>query len=466
VHAELMCPAGARPQFEPRAAIGPSEHPPLCQGMLPSRIDRHAPTGRIGDLQQRCVDGSAIGDRCGRHDRPIGLTNPARGERGLCFEQRRPAKRDDEATGGVGVEAMGEPRAVTPARQTRECILDARAAVRAAMHRQARRLVQHDEAGILEQDWWIGAKALQYQHEELFEESTFRRSSSLLRPPVVKTITGRGEGAMGTSFLLFSGVDSAGHANLWITDGTSAGTYEIVAAGAFANGLQPLDFVQLASRILFVGLDAAGKQGLWITDGTAVGTYEINVVDAGITGLQPSSLTGLGNRVLFAGTDAAGYRSLWSTDGTAVGTQEISVAGAAASTPAIPYLSLIPYGLTAVSLNATPPAGVPDVGAQLTPSGNVILLEALGLLLPASGKASVVMTGSGATTVPAIGGATTSFLLAAPRRSLAGPAPTSSCSEQPTRWSPRRAPTQSLPGRATPRSPHPAAWSLRGPEAR
>jgi ELWxxDGT repeat protein len=148
--------------------------------------------------------------------------------------------------------------------------------------------------------------------------------------------------AFGTE-LLFKGWDTSSHLNLWITDGTSLGTKEVLAAGGNPNGifnynnqytLDP-DFTVLAGKVLFKGEDASGNFNLWVTDGTTAGTSELTVAGAnahgilsnGSTQLYPD-LTVLGGKALFAGFDSNGHINIWVTDGTSAGTSELIVAGA------------------------------------------------------------------------------------------------------------------------------------------
>ncbi len=44
-----------------------------------------------------------------------------------------------------------------------------------------------------------------------------------------------------TSRAVFSGLDASDHINLWVTDGTAAGTSELTPAGAYYYGLLDLD---------------------------------------------------------------------------------------------------------------------------------------------------------------------------------------------------------------------------------
>jgi ELWxxDGT repeat protein len=115
---------------------------------------------------------------------------------------------------------------------------------------------------------------------------------------------------------------------LWVTDRTNAGTYELAVAGANTLfGLSPSDLVTFGNEIMFSGLDTSGIYGLWITDGTVAGTQEITVNGAytgQYVGLSPQSLTVFKGAVFFSGDDAAGNLGLWTTDGTTAGTHEIT----------------------------------------------------------------------------------------------------------------------------------------------
>jgi hypothetical protein len=135
--------------------------------------------------------------------------------------------------------------------------------------------------------------------------------------------------------VLFAGEDSAGHVNLWVTDGTLAGTVELVPAGAYFYGLFDNNssssyFTLLGSKALFEGVDASGHNNLWVTDGTSAGTSELVVAGAYISGLihqyASPDFTVLGSKLLFIGQDTSGHLNLWVTDGTAAGTSEVQVA--------------------------------------------------------------------------------------------------------------------------------------------
>lgn len=138
---------------------------------------------------------------------------------------------------------------------------------------------------------------------------------------------------MATSVLLFAGLDQNGLDNLWVTDGTGAGTSEISIAGVGSEGLfgpspaSPYFTALPDGPVLFSGIDAKGDTNLWVTNGTSGGTSEISLAKQDPNGLIPQNLTAFGNKVLFEGLDKNRNADLWVTNGTAAGTSEISVKG-------------------------------------------------------------------------------------------------------------------------------------------
>ena len=136
---------------------------------------------------------------------------------------------------------------------------------------------------------------------------------------------------------VFAADDGTGTQQPWITDGTAAGTHEIAninPGGSFSVGIGTThyqttvkgsvaqDFVTLnSSQVLFVAGDAAHGFELWVTDGTAAGTTLLDDIYPGTTSSNPSSITALGDgRALFAASDPAHGTELWVTNGTTAGT--------------------------------------------------------------------------------------------------------------------------------------------------
>jgi ELWxxDGT repeat protein len=117
--------------------------------------------------------------------------------------------------------------------------------------------------------------------------------------------------------ILFDGNDLYGNDGLWISDGTAAGTYQITgianAASAAQGGLNPTDITPFNGEALFFGTGASGTVGLWETNGTTAGTQEL------ISGLSGSGMTVVNQLVYFIGADGG----VWETNGTAAGTSEV-----------------------------------------------------------------------------------------------------------------------------------------------
>ena len=131
------------------------------------------------------------------------------------------------------------------------------------------------------------------------------------------------------NIVLFNGTDFSGAFGLWVTNGTSAGTHEvtgIVGADPGTNnspGLDPYDLTVFNGEVLFGGYDTNDHVDLWVTDGTAAGTHALTGISgASSNGIGPSDMTLFGGKVLFSGVGAGGA-GLWVTDGTAAGTHVV-----------------------------------------------------------------------------------------------------------------------------------------------
>jgi ELWxxDGT repeat protein len=100
---------------------------------------------------------------------------------------------------------------------------------------------------------------------------------------------------------------------LWVSDGTAAGTTMI-------PGHVPMAMVAVGKRLFFVSNDGNGLgRELWVTDGTT--TTLCRDIRAGSLGSDPRALTAFGNGVLFFADDGVNGSELWRSDGTLLGTQ-------------------------------------------------------------------------------------------------------------------------------------------------
>jgi ELWxxDGT repeat protein len=126
------------------------------------------------------------------------------------------------------------------------------------------------------------------------------------------------------SRVLFLAPDSG--EELWITDGTAAGTHPLTSFAPAAPFQQTRFLKVLDSRAYFVADDTLHGAELWASDGTPQGTVRITefgfhspfigAENENYEGLQPWSLTKVGNRVLFWASDGLSGFNVWSTLGT------------------------------------------------------------------------------------------------------------------------------------------------------
>ena len=108
-----------------------------------------------------------------------------------------------------------------------------------------------------------------------------------------------------------SGIDQT----LWATDGTLTGTIQLSSTITSEGG------VVLNGKYIFSGSTAATGSEIYITNGTVAGTKLVKDIFPGTTGSDPDAgFAVLGNYVYFTAVTAAGGRELWRTDGTAANT--------------------------------------------------------------------------------------------------------------------------------------------------
>ncbi|MCA8949004.1 MAG: hypothetical protein KDE27_05845 [Planctomycetes bacterium] len=106
---------------------------------------------------------------------------------------------------------------------------------------------------------------------------------------------------------------------LWRTDGTIAGTFQLTARQVFGQSVEPP--VRMGDHVYFTKWDAATGEELWRTDGTLAGTVMVRDYLPGQTSLEPRELTPVGKYLVFRGqTPPSGGLELYVSDGTFAGT--------------------------------------------------------------------------------------------------------------------------------------------------
>lgn len=129
-------------------------------------------------------------------------------------------------------------------------------------------------------------------------------------------------GAIFNGKLYFSGSDGSGGYELWVTDGTAAGTTLVKDISPSGDGF-PRRFMEYNGKLYFAATTPTEGEELWVTDGTASGTMMLKDIN-GNSGTYPESAPVLikvfNNKLYFTAQTNAEGRELWTTDGTANGT--------------------------------------------------------------------------------------------------------------------------------------------------
>lgn len=109
---------------------------------------------------------------------------------------------------------------------------------------------------------------------------------------------------------------SFGVADLWMTDGSVAGTVRL------ATRLLIPEFRWVASQgqLYFLANDLVHGAELWCTDGTPAGTALVKDIRPGFAPAGLTELTVVGDRLYFAADDGVHGPALWTSDGTEEGT--------------------------------------------------------------------------------------------------------------------------------------------------
>lgn len=127
--------------------------------------------------------------------------------------------------------------------------------------------------------------------------------------------------------LYYDGNDGTNGEELWVSDGTTSGTQMLKNIHPSGNGLStisflPDPFVLYNSKIFFAANDGTNGAELWETDGTTAGTKMVkNIHPAGSS--FPRNLISFDNKLYFRANDGTNDVELWVTDGTAAGTQMV-----------------------------------------------------------------------------------------------------------------------------------------------
>jgi len=108
---------------------------------------------------------------------------------------------------------------------------------------------------------------------------------------------------------------------LWVSDGTPAGTHLVKDILPGAGSAFPFDLTAVRDRVFFTADDGVHGRELWVSDGTDAGTHLVRDILPGSDSSEPQNLAGIGHLLFFAATDGVHDLEPWTSDGTAAGTR-------------------------------------------------------------------------------------------------------------------------------------------------
>lgn len=107
------------------------------------------------------------------------------------------------------------------------------------------------------------------------------------------------------------------------SNGTAAGTYVLPTDGgnpSYWIGNSPRSHAIIGSLLYYPGTGAAAGEELWVTDGTAAGTHRVKDIRPGAGSSSPREFVAVGDQVYFTADTSEHGRELWKSDGTEAGT--------------------------------------------------------------------------------------------------------------------------------------------------
>lgn len=119
--------------------------------------------------------------------------------------------------------------------------------------------------------------------------------------------------------LYFSTYDEKSGSELWVSDGTTAGTRLLADLHPGTRGSFPSRFFEWKGKVYFSAFTYDGEE-LWTSDGTESGTEEVCDINPGPDNSTPFGFTDRGDAFYFL-ADHGGKMGLWKSDGTKGGTE-------------------------------------------------------------------------------------------------------------------------------------------------
>ncbi len=120
--------------------------------------------------------------------------------------------------------------------------------------------------------------------------------------------------------LFFLADDGVHGRELWVSDGTAAGTRMVRDINQSSADTRIHFITPFGNKVAFAADDGSNGMELWVSDGTEAGTVLLKDISNSSLGGFPAALTAVGNVLYFSASTNQHGRELWRSDGTEAGT--------------------------------------------------------------------------------------------------------------------------------------------------
>jgi len=120
--------------------------------------------------------------------------------------------------------------------------------------------------------------------------------------------------------MYFAAYDNVNGEELWVSDGTQAGSKVLKDIRPGTGSSNPEQFIVFDNRLFFNAFDGSHGEEIWVTDGTPEGTQLFTDINPGSADSKPGDFNILNGKLYFGATDGVNGYELWSSNGTPEGT--------------------------------------------------------------------------------------------------------------------------------------------------